>query len=396
MKKFKKHVACVFIICYVSYMIVYIARLNLSMAISALSEHNILTKTQSGLMGTVFFCVFAVGRLLNGVLGDHVRPERFVTAGLVIVSASQLCLGTLPPPWCMTLLWGTNAFGQSMLWGALLKIMKTTYSERDAEKKTSLLVTSTTAGSVAGIVLAMYTIDKLSISFAFYLPGILALVTCVAVRYGIRSPDQIKSSESPGYFPVHLLSNRNMWRILGPTVLHGIIKDNLSLWMAVYFIDRFGIDLSGTTVFIFAIPLTGLLGRLAYMPIFKACSENLYRTTGLAFLLCGGVSLILSVRGIPPVLSAVCLSLLSASIMMVNTSILSIFPMRFAQLDQVSGVSGILDFFTYLGAGIGSFIYGAVIPLCGYEAMYASWAILCIASIILINIAEKRSSLWEK
>jgi len=134
-------------------MVVYIARLNLSMAVSPLSEQEILSKAQTGLMGTVFFCVFAVGRLLNGVLGDHVPPKRLVVTGLLIIGGSHLGLGAFLFPWSMILLWGVNAYGQSMLWGALLKIMIIIYSGRNAENKTSLLVTSTAIGSAVGIVL---------------------------------------------------------------------------------------------------------------------------------------------------------------------------------------------------------------------------------------------------
>lgn len=396
MKNIMNRAAHTFLICYISYMVVYIARLNLSMAISPLSEQGILSKTQTGLMGTVFFCVFAFGRLLNGALGDHVRPDRFVAAGLLIIGGSHLGLGATPPPWCMILLWGVNAYGQSMLWGALLKIMTVIYSGEKAEKRTSLLVTSTATGSVAGILLAMFAIDRMGVSFAFLIPGLLALSAFAAVRFGIRIPFDAPHEDHPAFFPVRLFADRDVRRMMAPAVLHGIIKDNLSLWMAVYFIDRFGVDLSRTTAFVFAIPLTGLLGRLTYMPLFKACSNSLTRTMNLAFVLCGCMSLLLSVRGIPPAMAAVCLSILSASIMMVNTSTLSIFPMRFAGRNKVSGVSGILDLFTYLGAGFGSLIYGFIIPRFGYEAMYASWALLCLISIIIILISEKRSILWEK
>ncbi|MCQ2433234.1 MAG: hypothetical protein MJ175_11580, partial [Clostridia bacterium] len=52
---------------------------------------------------------------------------------------------------------------------------------------------------------------------------------------------------------------------------------------------------------------------------------------------------------------------------------------------NVSSVSGIMDFATYLGAGIGSAVYGWSITKFGYEPMYASWAIFSVLSIFLMR-----------
>ena len=84
MKLLNRRLPVVFAICYTSYSIVYIARLSMTMGISPLIEMGFLTKSQAGITGTVFFCVFAMGRLVNGALGDHFRPGRFLATGLMI------------------------------------------------------------------------------------------------------------------------------------------------------------------------------------------------------------------------------------------------------------------------------------------------------------------------
>jgi predicted MFS family arabinose efflux permease len=38
----------------------------------------------------------------------------------------------------------------------------------------------------------------------------------------------------------------------------------------------------------------------------------------------------------------------------------------------------------YLGAGIGSAVYGVVIARMGYMPMFASWAVLCAVSAVLV------------
>ena len=60
-----------------------------------------------------------------------------------------------------------------------------------------------------------------------------------------------------------------------------------------------------------------------------------------------------------------------------NACFLSFFPLQFTREGAVASVSGILDFATYLGTGISSVVFGILIEGYGYEAMFATWAVLC-------------------
>jgi sugar phosphate permease len=82
--------------------------------------------------------------------------------------------------------------------------------------------------------------------------------------------------------------------------------------------------------------------------------------------------------------AAICLSLIYAFVSMINTSILSMFPLRFAEQGMVSSVSGIMDFATYLGAAISAAIYGVLIESGNYFGMFASWVALSALSILIV------------
>jgi sugar phosphate permease len=93
-------------------------------------------------------------------------------------------------------------------------------------------------------------------------------------------------------------------------------------------------------------------------------------------ILCIGVS--------GPLLAALCLSMIYALVSMINTSILSMFPLRFAKDDLVASVSGITDFATYLGASIASAVFGILIEDGGYGWMFAVWAVVSLLSIVIL------------
>lgn len=73
--------------------------------------------------------------------------------------------------------------------------------------------------------------------------------------------------------------------------------------------------------------------------------------------------------------------------------ILSIYSMHYTKSGNVTSVSGIMDFATYLGAGISSMIYVALIKSLGYLPMFISWIAISLISIVLIveiNINRKK------
>ena len=55
---------------------------------------------------------------------------------------------------------------------------------------------------------------------------------------------------------------------------------------------------------------------------------------------------------------------------------------------MVSSVSGVTDFATYLGAGIGSAVYGFLNKSGNFVPMYISWVVLCAASVGLLMLQK--------
>ena len=70
---------------------------------------------------------------------------------------------------------------------------------------------------------------------------------------------------------------------------------------------------------------------------------------------------------------------------MINTSMLSIYPIRYLASGNVASVSGIMDFATYLGGGISSVLYGILIDSFGYVPMFTSWAVISVVSIVFLK-----------
>lgn len=388
MKK-KINTTAVFIACYISYCAIYIARLNLSVASPALTAEGVFSLSQIGLLGGLFSAVYATGRLLSGVIGDRVKPWVLIVLGLGTAGISNIFFGMLPPFWASVVLWCANAFAQSMLWGVILRLVSAVYSKELAGKKASQMVTSVTAGNLLGVICNSFFISRFGTAYAFIIPGGLTLLCGLLIMFtakNIECPAAGGTSLKPMFL---LLKRKEVRGVIYPAFLHGIIKDNISLWMTAFFVFQFGINLESSTYFVLFIPAVGFMGRILY-PVFYMWSKDQEHKVSIAALcLCALAVVLLLSFPRQPVIAMTCLGVIYAAVSVVNTSILTITPLRYSKNNQIASVSGIMDFATYLGASAGSFVYGYVIDLWGYTPMFVSWLGVSVLAVLLLKCLPK-------
>lgn len=382
----------IFFAVYLAYTSVYIARLNLSMAGPGLIDRGIIDTAQLGALGSVFSVIYAAGRLVNGSIGDRTPPWIMLTCGLVLAGISNMLVSLFPPFYGIFILWGANAYAQSMLWSSVLCVVSGLYDNETAKKKTSIMVTSVAGGNIAGILVNTYLIENLGLNFAFVIPGLLTVffgfLVCVLTKNIEASDDSAKSKSLP---LTSVLKNRQIWAMGIPAVLHGVMKENVGLWMAVYVVDTYMVDLSTSAFYVLIIPLFGFVGRMIYPALYKLFGNDENKVSAAGFVLSIVASLPLFYDKTGMLISVILLSLVYTAASVINTSILSIFPLSFAKTGNVSSVSGIMDFGAYLGAGVASAVYGVVIERCGYIPMFVSWTVISLISIIpIIKMIKSR------
>jgi len=160
-----------FLLFYLAYAGLYVARLNLSVASPALIAGGHLTEVQLGFIGSAFSVIYACSRLANGVLGDRLAPWLMITLGLVGTGISNILIGILPPYLVILVLWCINAFAQSMLWSSILRSMTGIYAKEEVSKKSSVLTSSVSVGQVMSIFLSSRLISVFGVRAAFIVPG---------------------------------------------------------------------------------------------------------------------------------------------------------------------------------------------------------------------------------
>lgn len=383
----------IFWIVYLAYTAIYIARVNLSMAGPELIASSLLDTVQLGMLGSVFSTVYAAGRLINGGLSDKNPPWVMLTSGLALAGISNILVSFFPPFIGIFILWTANAYAQSMLWSSVLCVVSSLYEKSVAKQKTSIMVTSVAMGNILGIVVNTFLITRLGVRFAFVIPGILTVVLGVLVFFATRHIQPVTATTGKKHLSMwKLLKNRETQLMFIPAMSHGVMKENISLWMAVYIVDKYCVDLSTSSYYVLLIPVIGFIGRTAYPVLYRLCKNREHSVSLIGFTLCAAASVLISFDGVGMIWSILALSVVYAAASVINTSILSIYPMHYLKTGNVASVSGIMDFATYLGGGIASMIYGVVIARFGYLPMFLSWIVLSavsVAAILIINHRRK-------
>lgn len=383
-----------FAVTYAAYTAIYVARVNLSMVSPALKDAGVLTAAQIGLLGGVFSVTYAAGRLLNGILNDRLAPWTMIAAGLGAVGFGNVLSGLFPPFALMVALWGINAYGQSMLWGSVLHVVSALYDPAKARLRSAAAATAVATGNLVGIVANAWLVSRFGPRFAYIVPGLLNLVMAPLVFAALgRLPASAPAHRRTVADSFRIVAFRRMRAMLFPALCHGIVKDNVSLWMAVYFVDAFRVDLMKSSYFLLLVPAVGLAGRLSYEFFYRRCGSNESAVASRAFAVSAVMAALLLLPGVPPWAAAIGLGLIYAAVSVASSSLLAVFPLRFARLGESASASGFLDFATYFGAGVGSIVYGVVVRrfgLAGYGVMFASWAVLSVASSAILAAIARR------
>ena len=390
----KRRSAVIFIATYLAYATVYIARVNLTMASPGMMEAGMLNSAQLGLMGSLFSVIYAAGRLyFGGTLSDCTPPYKILCCGLVLVGLSNLLFSLFPPFIGLLLLWCANALSQSMLWSSVVSVMPAIYDERGVAKLTPILITSSSFGQIVGILITAGLIDSFGLHWAFIVPGFLTLCSATSLFILIRElPAQTEGKQEEHMELRALLKNKDVQALVLPSAFHGAMKDSIALWMAVFLLNRYGVNIKESAGYVLLIPAAGLVVRFFYRPVYRLCKEHELVVAYMCFILCGVASVVLFKPDLGMISAVVALCVIFAGISLINVSVIGMFPLRFAHSGNTGSVSGIIDFCSYLGTGVFSVLYGSLVDKYGFFPMFLSWLIFSIISFFILLRLQKKHS----
>lgn len=403
-------VLLLFGLCWLVYFITYVGRLNYSSAMADMIAEGILDKAWAGSISMVFFFAYGGGQLVNGFLGDRCPPRAMVFIGLAVSGVCNLLMSVVSHPAALGVCWGINGYAQSMIWPPIVYIF-TDMLEGPSVVKCCVNITSTVAlGTLASYLLSAGMIYASGWKAAFLAPGILILLTAVlwsilfrkvqryAQEYGVPDQDEEAPQKedsgktAKGASLPRLVLATGLAAVLVPVIVHGVLKDGVTSWVPTYISETFSatpvLSILVTTV----LPVVNLTGAYAAQFMNQRFFHSEIKTSAFFFLVAFCAMLGLLFFGSWSMAASIALlSVITSSMLAINTMMVNLVPLHFSKIGRSSTVSGFLNCSAYLGSAISTFTIGLLVERKGWSVTILSWAVLTGIALLVCFLVRNRT-----
>lgn len=378
-------------ICVFTYLASYLARNVLSVLTPTLLNNGIYTKTYIASLSSSYFIVYAAGQLLNGVVGDIIKPKIMVLSGLSLAGISLVLFPFIPTMYLGLVCFAVMGFGLSMIRGPLVKVIAENTLEKYAQVACVFLLFASFVGPLAAGLLAIV----LKWKAVSVVSGIITAgfgIMCYAVLTYFENKGIVKKTEKiqgtnplKGVFDLFKIDNFIIFMLI--EIVIEISASSISFWIPTYVNEYLGFaeDISGI-IFSFITFLKAFSPFLA-LYIYKLSGNRDIAVMKFMFAFSAFMFVIMFfVSNVWFNIIIFTLALMAESC--ASTMIWSIYIPSLAKTGKVSAVNGILDSTGYLGASVANLAFAAIMESFGWGAMLFVWSGVMLVGAALTFICK--------
>ena len=396
-----------FLLCWTVYFSAYIGRLNYSAAMTVMLEKAILTKSQAGFISMIYFFSYGLGQCVNGFAGDRLNPKSMIFMGLSVSAAMNLIMTVAKSVPVMAVSWMINGYAQSMIWPPIIYIFSSMMTETDKIKYCVDIVSTQAAGTFASYLLSSLIIRCGPWEFVFLSAGMFLLMIAVIWMVGFsaicksayRTQDDLKKEnfgvckkenniQKTPFSQLFFVSGIGF--LLVPIFVHGILKDGVVSWVPTYLAETFDSGAALAILLTTIIPIINLSGAYIGRYSFKRMGYNEIKASALFFLIAVAALISIYLYGnCNMFVTALIISIITASMMAVNTLLINVYPLRFEKQGRVATVSGFLNAVAYIGTAISTYCIGILVQSKGWGITILSWLFITTIALFICIVALK-------
>lgn len=354
----------------------------LSVATPLILEDGVYTAAVISGFSSVYMVLYAVGQLINGILGDFVSPRKMVFVGLVISGAATAVFPLTNQNWVGWLCFAVLGLALSMLRGPLVKIIS---ENMDSNRARFACVFLSFASFISSFIASFLTMI-FSWRWAFYVAGgiafFMAIISLILLsrleKKGIIVY-QKKTTEK-----VHFKDLFSVFKIPGfffYMIIGGVTETSgtaISFWLPTYFSEYLGqsVNFSNTTFSIFSF-LLGLC-PFAILFFYHLARERATLLMRIMFFLSAISFLILYFIGTNLWLNLALTFLGMFTIGCISSLLWSIYIPSLGKTGRVSSANGVLDCSGYLFAALSNVIFTLLMETFGWTGMILGWLAVAV------------------
>ena len=377
-----------------SYIVCYYMRNILSVSTPAMLETGKFTKELVGTLSSIYMIAYAVGQLINGVVGDIVKPKIMVSGGLIISGLFSVLFALTPIKPIQILCFVFIGFSLSMLRGPLVK----TISENTLPKYAQTCCVFFSFSSFAGPLIASLLAILLNWQLTFIISGIFACVISVAVflvftvlenKKVITFSQTQKNKGLKGISEVFKLDRFIFFMFIGGLV--EISASSIGFWIPTFFTDRLGYSKETANMLFSAITLVKALAPFITLAVLKLFKDDELKMINFSFLT-GAVFFALMLFTNNPFVNVALMLFARLFVGFASTILWSIYIPAQGKTGLVSTVNGVLDFSGYAIAAVANMVFSFTISSLDWNGIIIMWSIMMLSGSIASVIVKVKES----
>lgn len=390
-------------LCTLAYFVSYLTRINFAAVIAAIISDGSIEKAAAGAVTTVGFITYGVGQLVSGKLGDRFDPKRLMTIGFCVTAAMNLLIPFVGGAAMMCLVWGINGLAQSLMWPPMLKIMKTAMNEDDFNKGCVQTNLGSTVATILIYLLSPAVISVWSWKGVFFITALCGVVMAITwftvltkiertadIKYVLKKTSGRKKKNHSPAMPLVLLVFT-----LAAIFFQGILRDGVTTWLPTYIYESFGLSSEKSILTSTVIPIFSYISLQICSKLYNRTGRQPFKCGLMIFAVGAAAATVLAALGSRSViLTAAMCALIVGCMYGVNLVLISFIPGIYGSNENVSELSGTLNFMTYVGSAASAYGFALLSDSFGWNGTIISWvaiALLGTATVGVCKIIDKES-----
>ena len=372
-------------LCSISYFAVYIARNILSAVTPQMVEQGI-SEAYIGSISSLYFVFYAVGQLINGVIGDKIRAKWMISFGLFGAGVTNLLFSHLiATPALATLVYALTGFFLSMIYGPMTKVVSENTEPLHATR-CSLGYTfasffgSPTAGLLASF-LAWQGVFAVSSAALFTMAALGVLFFTLLERRGVIRYGQYKPTKK-GVGNIGVLLRRQIVKFSLISILTGVVRTSVVFWLPTYIAQSLGYSAKTSAKLFTAATLVISLTAFVAVFVYEKLGHNMDKTILLMFS-CSAFFFAGTYFLRHPAVNLVCIVLAIMASNGAASMLWSRYCPSLRDTGMVSSATGFLDFLSYMAAAAANLIFANAVTSIGWKNLILVWLALMVLGVII-------------
>ncbi len=173
----------------IGYGMYYVCRLSLNVVKKPIVDEGIFSETELGIIGSVLFFTYAVGKFTNGFLADRSNINRFLATGLLVSALVNLCLGFTSSFILFAILWGISGWFQSMGAASCVVGLSRWFTDKERGSYYGFWSASHNIGEALTFIIVASIVSLLGWRYGFLGAGLVGLIGVLIIwRFFYDSP----------------------------------------------------------------------------------------------------------------------------------------------------------------------------------------------------------------